>query len=168
MSNRSAHFAFFGLGALALATCVVVLSARPGRRLTAAQLPVPSFTYVVPWSNDYDPQTQALYQNLSNAIAGFNGVPNARWAYYSYYNDGVNWSIGSWGGGVCDAVPDGNGGYNVKVLVGPNISMSPQGSGTPMGQYFEIFNVDANGDVTFVSSNDLEGWGGGQLVEISY
>lgn len=162
------RYAFFGLGSLALASCVV-LAARTGTRLSAAQNPPPSFEYVTVYgSSSLDPQTQTLYQNLANAIAGFAGVPNARVAYYSYYNDGVNWVIGSWGASVSAAAADGNGGYNVTLFVGPIFATVPQGSCDVFGEYTEIFNVDANGVVTYVSSQDPQGSSGGQLAEIGY
>jgi len=165
MSRRASRSAALALGSLALAACAVFAS-RPGTRLAAAQAPAPSFAYVSVWGfDDLDPQTQTLYQGLANAIAGFSGVPNARGAHYSYYNDGTTWAIACWGAAITDAAPDGNGGYNVTLTVGPNFSISP---GTDVvGGYSETFHVDANGVVTYVSSQDPYGWAGGQLIEWS-
>ncbi len=163
MSRRSSRYAWLALGSLALAACVVLANGRIGTRLAAAQ--APSFTDVTVWSDSLDPQTQTLYQNLASAIAGFSGVPDVRSAYYSYYNDGTNWAIASWGASVLGAVPDGNGGYNVTLTVGPNFSIS---TGTyVVGDYSEIFNVDANGVVTYVGSQDPDNSGGGPLCEFS-
>jgi len=165
MSRRTSRYAALALGSLALAACAVLTSRT---RLAAAQAPAPSFAYVSVWGADVlDPQTQALYQNLANAIAGFSGVPNARWAYYGSYNDGVNWAIGSWAASVDSAVADGNGGYNVTLLVGPIFTATPQTANSVGGGYTEIFNVDANGAVTYISSQDPDGCTGGQLIEAS-
>jgi len=162
MSRRSSRYALLALGSLALAAGIV-LASRPGTRLAAAQ--APSFADVTVWSTNLDPQTTALYQNLANAIAGFSGVPDARGAYYSYHNDGTTWAIACWGATITDAAPDGNGGYNVTLTVGPDFSISP---GTyVVGGYSETFHVDANGVVTYVSSQDPDGWAGGQLIEFS-
>ena len=169
--STSRRLCFFGLGSLAVALCGIVALpwGRSGTRVTAAQLPQPSFAYVTPWSTNLDAQTQALYQNLSNAIAGFTGVPAARPAYYSFYNDGVNWSIGAWGGGVINAVADGDGGYNVTLTVGPIFATIPQnGSANDVGgAYYEIFNVGADGTVTYMSSQDPLGSASGQLTELA-
>lgn len=166
MSRRTSRYACLALGSLALAACVVFAHGRPGTRLSAAQAPAPSFALVSVWGfTSLDPQTQTLYQNLASAIAGFSGVPNARWAYYSYYNDGTNWAIGSWGASVDYATADGNGGYNVKLLVGPNFTTTPRNLNTVSGGYNEIFHVDANGFVTYVSSYDPQGMAGHQLIE---
>jgi len=165
MTRRPIRYALLGLGSLALAACAFLAFGRPGTRLSAAQAPAPSFAEVSVWSSDLDPQTTALYQSLANAVAGFSGVPDARGAYYSYYNDGITWAIGSWGASVTNAVPDGDGGYNVTLTVGPNFSISP---GTHVaGTYYETYNVDANGVVTFVGWQDPDNCGGGPLVEFS-
>jgi hypothetical protein len=167
MSRRIVRHACLGLGFLALAACVGIAN-RPGRRASASQVLPPSFAHVTVWSTDLDPQTQTLYQNLANAIAGFNGAPDARAAYYSYYNDGVNWAIGSWEATVLDAAPDGNGGYNVTLPVGPNFTTTPQTANGVLGGYREVFNVNANGGVTYVGWLDAtDGVAGGQLIEVS-
>jgi hypothetical protein len=169
MSNRIVRHACLGLGLLALAACVGIAT-RPGRRVSASQVQPPSFASVTVWGlTDLDPQTQALYQNLANAIAGFTGAPDARAAYYSYYNDGVNWAIGSWSASVVDAAPDGNGGYNVTLPVGPIFTTTPQTANGVCGGYQEIFNVDANGGVTYVGWQDtVGGMVGSRLGEIAY
>ena len=162
----SRRYLFLGLGVFALASCVLLVG-RTGTRLAAAPIPAPSFAYVTVWGiSNLDPATGALYQNLANAIAGFPGVPNDRGVYFSYYNDGVNWIIGSWAASVSEAAADGNGGYNVTVLVGPIFTTVPQGFGNALGNYTEVFNVDANGVVTFVGSQDPEGWAGRRLIEV--
>jgi hypothetical protein len=162
----SRRYAYLGLGLIALAACIV-FAGRASKRLSAAPSVPPSFAYVTVWGfDDLEPPTPALYHNRANAIAGFSGVPNDRGAYYSYYNDGVNWIIGSWGASVSVAAADGNGGYNVTVLVGPIFAATPPGFGDAIGGYSEIFNVDTNGVVTYVSSQDPQGWAGGALIEV--
>jgi hypothetical protein len=156
------------LGSVALPCCLIIAILRPNKSLTATQVVQPSFKYVMPWSDDYAPPTLTLYQNLSNAILGFTGVPDARTAFFGQYNDGVKWTIESWGGGVSDAVEDGNGGYNVTLLVGPRFSLVPSEVGPTASllvNYIEIFNVDANGVATYLYSLDPDGVSGGRFVE---
>ncbi len=163
MTRRTTRLVLIISGVLALIAGAVFVRGTP---LSAAQAPAPSFADVTVWgTGDLDPQTQALYQNLANAIAGFVGVPDSRWAYYGLYNDGTTWAIGSWGGSVLNAVPDGNGGYQVSMTVGPNFSISP---GLIVGGgYYEIFNVDAAGVVTFIGSQDPNNASGGPLNSMS-
>jgi len=165
MSRRSFLYASLALGSLTIAACLALA----GRaRLSASQAPAPSFEYVTVWGADgLDPQTLANYQALADAIARFSGVPNARWTYYGAYNDGVNWAIGSWGASVSSAVADPNGGYNVTLLVGPNFTVTTQDANIVGGTYTEIFHVAADGTVTYISSQDPDGNGGGQLIEIA-
>ncbi len=163
MTRRTTRLVLIISGVLALIAGAVFVRGTP---LSAAQAPAPSFADVSVWGIDnLDPQTQVLYQNLANAIAGFAGVPNSRWAYFSLYNDGTTWAIGSWGGSILNAVPDGNGGYNVTMTVGPNFSISP--GMIVDGGYYEIFNVNAAGVVTFIGSQDPDNASGGPLSGMS-
>lgn len=124
---------------------------------------------VLPWSVsvdftlNLDPQSQALYQQMATAISAYIGVPNDRLNYYSAVNNPPNWVIGGWGGLVHDVEPDGNGGYVVTVLVNPDLSATPYGTGVTIStDYSERYSVDANNNVQYLGFLDPGGWAGQQ------
>ncbi|MGC8642776.1 MAG: hypothetical protein ACP5XB_23195 [Isosphaeraceae bacterium] len=99
-----------------------------------------------------DQQDQQLYQNMATVLTGVSAIPVPRATFWS----AVAPSINGWLGSVSDVVPDGLGGNLVTVLAGPTLSTGV----TPILDYAEQWDVDANGNPTFVQILDPEGQSG--------
>ncbi|MGC8643881.1 MAG: hypothetical protein ACP5XB_28805 [Isosphaeraceae bacterium] len=120
--------------------------------LAAAQQDQPVWAVNVLSGLNLNQQDEQLYQNMANVLTGVSTIPGPRVAFWS----AVAPSINGWVGSVSDVVPDGLGGNLVTVLVGPTLNTGV----TPILDYAEQWDVDANGTPTFVQSLDPEGQSG--------
>jgi hypothetical protein len=120
--------------------------------IAASQQDQPVWAVNVLSSSNLDQQDQQLYQNMANVLTGVSAIPGARTSFWS----AVGPSITGWGGSVSSVVPDGLGGNFVTVLTDPNLSTGE----VPFLNYSEVWDVDANGNATFVQSLDPDGVSG--------
>jgi hypothetical protein len=103
---------------------------------------------------------QTLYQNMANILSTVTTPPPARLTQYAAAI-GSGWVATPWIGGITQVTPDGNGGNLINVGVD---GMFYDGNGNIQGQaftgYSEQWNVDVNGNPTFVQSFDPQNLAG--------
>ena len=126
--------------------------------IAAAQQDQPVWAVNVLSGLNLNQQDEQFYQNMANVLTGVSAIPGPRTAFWS----AVAPSINGWLGSVSDVVPDGLGGNLVTVLAGPTLNTGV----TPILDYAEQWDVDANNIPTFVQSLDPEGQSGHSPVLI--
>jgi hypothetical protein len=98
---------------------------------------------------------QTLYQNMATVLSAVTTVPPARTAEFAASLNN-NMTPAPWSGSITQVTDDGNGGNLVKVLVGALFyDQNGNWQGKPFtGGYYEQWDVDANGNATFVRAFD--------------
>ncbi len=129
------------------------LSGSPINNALRNDIPPSTWAVSVDWGLRLDPNTQALYQNMANAVSTFTNVPADRLHYYSALINNVK--VTGWAGMVTNvaAIP---GGYKVTATVTPMT-----GTGVTYDtDYSENYFIETNNVVNYLGFSDPLGLGG--------